>query len=322
MSPSGRPKGEFREAKPEGHPKPQRNVAASVRARLLNKARAEKLDFNLLLTRYALERMLYRLSVSEECGQFLLKGALLFDLWFDLPHRPTHDADLLGFGSAEIPRLEHLFRQISETDVDDGIVFQAATVKATEIRKEASYAGVRVTLVGLLDGARCPVQIDIGFGDAVTPGPEEVQYPVILDGMLAPRLRVYPRYTVVAEKLEAMASLGILNTRLKDYFDLWILAQHADFDGAVLTQAIRATFERRSTPIPMGLPLGLTDEFAQDEQKNKQWSAFQRKNALEPMPLAGVIEGLRQFLRPVLETLASEEGHNGQWRSGGGWHSS
>lgn len=161
----------------------RRNVAASVRAPLLNKARAEKLDFNLLLTRYALERMLYRLSVSEQGGQFLLKGALLFDLWFDLPHRPTHDADLLGFGSADIPYLENLFREISQIASDDGIVFQADSVKAAEIRKEANYAGVRVTMIGLLDGARCPVQIDIGFGDAVTPAPENVQYPVIPTSM-------------------------------------------------------------------------------------------------------------------------------------------
>jgi len=248
----------------------QRNIAVSVRARLLSKARAEKLDFNLLLTRYALERMLYRLSVSEQRGQFLLKGALLFDLWFDVPHRPTHDADLLGFGSAEIPRLEKLFREISQIAVEDGIAFQADTVKAAEIRKEAHYAGVRVTLLGLLDNARCPVQIDIGFGDAVTPGPEDARYPVILDEMPQPRLRVYPRDTVVAEKLEAMISLGILNSRMKDFFDLWILSRHSDFDGAVLAKAIRATFERRGTSIPFGVPLGLTEEFALHAQKNMQ----------------------------------------------------
>ncbi|MBS0318642.1 MAG: nucleotidyl transferase AbiEii/AbiGii toxin family protein, partial [Proteobacteria bacterium] len=273
-----------------------RNKAASVRARLLNKARAEKLDFNLLLTRYALERMLYRLSISEQRGQFLLKGALLFDIWFDVPHRPTHDADLLGFGSAEIPHLEKLFREISQIVVEDGIAFQADSVKAAEIRKEANYAGVRVTMLGLLDGARCPVQIDIGFGDAVTPAPENVQYPVILDGMPQPRLRAYPRYTVVAEKLEAMVKLGILNSRMKDYFDLWVLARHSDFDGAVLAQAIRATFERRGTGVPSDLPFSLSDEFAQDEQKNRQWSAFLRKNALAPIALADAIDDVRQFL--------------------------
>ena len=144
-----------------------RNISASVRDRLLNKARTEKLDFNLLLTRYALERMLYRLSISKQRDQFLLKGALLFDLWFDVPHRPTHDADFLGFGSAEIPHIEEIFRDICRIEAEDGIAFQPDTVKAAEIRKEANYAGVRVTLLGMLDSARCAVQIDIGFGDAV-----------------------------------------------------------------------------------------------------------------------------------------------------------
>ena len=297
----------------------QRNVAASVRARLLNKARAGKSDFGLLLTRYALERFLYRLSVSEQRDQFLLKGALLFDLWFDVPHRPTHDADLLSFGSAEMPYLEDLFRQISQIESDDGMVFRIDTVRAAEIRKDANYAGVRVTLMGLLDGARCPVQIDIGFGDTVVPGPEDAQYPVILDDMPSPQLRVYPRYTVVAEKLEAMVKLGILNSRMKDYFDLWILARHSDFDGAVLAEAIRATFERRGTDIPPGLPFGLTDEFALHDQKNMQWSGFLRKNALEPMTLEAAIEVLREFLLPVLTGLAAGKGLDRHWRAGAGW---
>ena len=300
--------------------KSRRNIAASVRARLLNKARTEKRDFNLLLTRYALERVLYRLSISEQSGQFLLKGALLFDLWFDLPHRPTHDADLLGFGSTDMPYLENQFREISQIASDDGIAFQADTVRAAEIRKEANYAGVRVTMLGLLDGTRCPVQIDIGFGDAVTPAPENVQYPVILDGMPQPQLRAYPRYTVVAEKLEAMVKLGILNSRMKDYFDLWVLARHSDFNGAVLATAIRATFERRGTGIPLGAPLGLTDEFGLDEQKTKQWQEFLRKNSLEPMPLTMVIEVLREFLLPVLAALAAGDGFDHPWRTGTGWN--
>ena len=169
------------------------NIGASVRGRLLTKARAEKLDFNLLLTRYALERLLYRMSISEQRDQFLLKGALLFDLWFDIPHRPTHDADFLGFGSAEIPHLENVFRDISRIAIEDGIVFQPESVKAAEIRKDANYAGVRVTLIGLLDNARCPIQIDIGFGDAVVPGPEDAHYPIILSGMPVPQIRVYRR---------------------------------------------------------------------------------------------------------------------------------
>jgi hypothetical protein len=296
-----------------------RNISASVRDRLLNKARTEKLDFNLLLTRYALERMLYRLSISKQRDQFLLKGALLFDLWFDVPHRPTHDADFLGFGSAEIPHIEVIFRDICRIEVEDGIAFQPDTVKAAEIRKEANYAGVRVTLLGRLDSARCAVQIDIGFGDAVVPGPDEVHYPVILGEMPGPHLHVYPRYTVVAEKLEALTSLGMLNSRMKDYFDLWVLAKHSDFDGLILSRAVAATFERRRTAVPAGVPIGLSDEFVNDAQKGKQWQGFLRKNALDPMPLATVVADLRDFLIPVLAAIAAGCSHNYPWRGVAGW---
>lgn len=194
------------------------DIGASIRARLLNKAKAEGQDFNLVLTRYALERLLYRLGSSSHAERFLLKGALLFDLWFDIPHRPTRDVDLLGFGPAEIPILEAVFRDLcaAASEPDDGIRFQAETVRGMEIRKEANYAGIRVTLVGLLAGARCSVQVDVGFGDAVTPAPEPVDYPVILPELPAPRLRAYPRYTVVAEKLDALVTLGIANSRMKD----------------------------------------------------------------------------------------------------------
>lgn len=296
-----------------------KNRGASIRDRLLNKARAEKLDFNLLLTRYAIERMLYRLSISKQRDQFLLKGALLFDLWFDVPHRPTHDADFLGFGSAEIPHIEAMFQDICQIEDDDGIQFQPETVKADEIRKEANYAGVRVTLVGLLNGARCPVQLDIGFGDAVVPGPDEVHYPVILGEMPAPHLRVYPRYTVVAEKLEALVSLGMANSRMKDYFDLWIIAKHSDFDGPILSQAVRATFERRHTDIPNDVPIGLTDEFVKDSLKEKQWQAFLRKNALDQTPLEPVVEDLKLFLLPILESLTAGVSHDHPWLAGTGW---
>jgi hypothetical protein len=296
-----------------------RNIGASIRDRLLNKARAEKLDYNLLLTRYALERMLYRLSISEQRDQFLLKGALLFDLWFDVPHRPTHDADFLGFGSAEIPHLEQLFQDICRIEVEDGILFLPDSVKAAEIRKEANYAGVRVTLMGMLDSARCPVQIDIGFGDAVVPGPEDVFYPIILPGMPEPQLRVYPRYTVVAEKLEALTSLGMLNSRMKDFFDLWVLAKHSDFDGSVLLRAVAATFERRRTAVPQGLPVGLSDEFINDIQKGTQWQAFLRKNALDPMSLTDVIADLREFLSPVLAAISTHDNLDVDWRAGEGW---
>lgn len=244
-----------------------RNAAASVRARLLNRARDTEQDFSLVLTRFAIERLLYRVSISTYANQFLLKGALLFDLWFDVPLRPTRDVDFLGFGSADLPQIESAFREICTIECDDGVAFQTETVHASEIRKDASYAGVRITLLSLIDRARCKIQIDVGFGDAVTPGPMNVEYPVMFDEFAAPKLRAYPRYTVVAEKLEALSSLGMANSRMKDYFDLWVLARHIDFDGDPLRQAVTATFDRRGTALTGQAPIGLTDAFAHDAQK-------------------------------------------------------
>lgn len=299
----------------------QRNTAASVRARLLTRARETRQDFNLVLTRYALERLLYRLSVSPHAGQFLLKGALLFDLWFDIPHRPTRDVDLLGFGSAELPRLETVFKDVCAMETDDGITLRPDTVHAAEIRKEANYAGVRITLLGLIDGARCSIQVDIGLGDAVTPGPEDAQYPVMLSEFAAPKLRVYPRYTVVAEKLEALVSLGIANSRMKDYFDLWILSRYTEFDGDTLRRAVRATFDRRKTMLPPDIPFGLTDGFAQDAQKQSQWQGFLRKNRLEALRLNDVVASLRDFLLPVIAAASADADYPQYWPAGGPWSS-
>ena len=203
-----------------------KNIAASVRARLLNRAKADGMDFNLVLTKYALERLLYRLGVSRWGDAYLLKGALLFDLWLEQPHRPTRDIDLLGFGPTGSSDAVATFREVCALPCEDGMVFDPTTVRASEIRKEAGYAGVRVILLGVLDRARCSVQIDIGYGDVVTPAAERVPYPVLLSGVQAPQMRAYPAYTVVAEKYQIMVKLGIANTRLKDYFDLWVLAQH------------------------------------------------------------------------------------------------
>jgi hypothetical protein len=274
----------------------KKNLAASIRARLLNRARTDKIDFTLMLTRYALERLLYRLSTSAWSDQFLLKGALLFDLWFDQPHRPTRDIDLLGFGPAEQDLLITMFQDICKQPCDDGMIFYEASVRVSEIRKEENYGGIRITLLGVLDNAHCTVQIDIGYGDVVTPAPETVSFPVLLDDLPSPTLRAYPVYTVVAEKYQAMVSLGIANTRMKDYFDLWILAQHAKFDRDVLTQAIAATFERRGTPLPTNAPLGLSPTFADDSAKRQQWKAFLSKNKLIAPELGEVIATLQRLL--------------------------
>jgi predicted nucleotidyltransferase component of viral defense system len=277
------------------------NLGASVRARLLNRAKAEKTEFGLMLTRFTLERLLYRLSISRHREQFLLKGALLFELWFDEPHRPTRDADFLAFGSPDLSAMAATFREICALEVEDGIVFDPTSVKAQEILKEANYAGIRITLMGSLDGARCPVQADIGFGDAVTPVPEESDYPVILDDLPIPRLRVYPRYTVIAEKFHAIASLGMANSRMKDFFDLWVLTQHSELDTSILNRAITATFARRGTALPTTTPLGLSDEFAADNAKLTQWRAFVGRNQLAAPELQIVVHHLRRFLESILD---------------------
>lgn len=297
------------------------NIAASARDRLLRVARDTRRDFNLVLTRYALERLLYRISISEHAHAFLLKGALLFDLWFDIPHRPTRDADLLGFGTSEIRTVSSVFRALCQIEDDDGMRFDPESVRVSEIRKDAAYAGLRVTLLGWLDTARCSVQVDIGFGDTVTPGPETVEYPVLLPDMRAPMLRTYPRYTVVSEKLQALVQLGMANSRMKDYFDLWILAQFSEFEGAVLSEAIRATFSRRRTPVPDELPTGLTDEFTLDPGKQTQWQAFLRKNSLQPLPLDEIVPSLRSFLLPPLRAVASDDPFRARWPKGGPWQS-
>lgn len=299
----------------------ERNLGASIRGRLQNYARSSGQDFSIILTRYAIERLLFRLSTSQHAEQFLLKGALLFDLWFDLPHRPTRDADFLGFGSAELSRIDNIFREICAINAEDGMTFDSTTVRAAEIRKDANYAGVRVTFVGTLDGARCPMQVDIGFGDAVTPAPEEVDYPTLLNGFPAPRLRAYPRYTVVAEKFEALTSLGIANSRMKDFFDLWVLARHINFDGDTLRRAVRATFDRRDTPLTEHAPVGLTDKFANDAQKQKQWRAFIGKNKLETVSLADVVALLAEFLGPVQSASYANRVLPVQWPAGGPWSS-
>ncbi len=225
-----------------------------------------------------------------------MKGALLFDLWYDVPLRPTRDIDLLGFGLAEIPLLLAAFEGICAIEVDDGIVFDSASIRADEIRKEANYAGIRLTLTGTIDGARCPVQVDVGYGDAVTPAPESARYPVMFGDMPAPTLRVYPRYTVVAEKLEAIISLGMANSRMKDYFDLWVILRDAELDRNILVQAVAATLNRRGTRNPSGVPIGLSEKFSSDRLKLIQWTAFINRNQLTAASLEQTVEELRTAL--------------------------
>lgn len=298
-----------------------RDVAASVRQRLLNLARDRGEDFGLVLTHYALERLMYRLSMSGHREHFVLKGAMLFALWGGEPHRPTRDLDLLGHGTIDTRRLEQVFREVIEVEVEvDGLEFQVGTVRGERIREEEEYEGVRVHLDARLAAARIKVQVDVGFGDVMTPAPREEEYPVLLD-FPAPRLRAYPRETVVAEKFEAMVKLGIANSRMKDFYDLWVLARHFEFEGVLLGRAIKATFERRGTALPTETPLALSDEFSGDPGKKTQWAAFLRRlgHEADGTALAEVLEALKEFLLPPVIAAGRMEAFDRRWPPGGPW---
>lgn len=296
------------------------NVAASVRQRLLDQARSKRVDFNLLLTRYGLERFLYRLGRSEYRERFVLKGAMLFPLWGVVSYRSTRDVDLLGYGEIELEALVTVFRTICQTEVvEDGIMFDPASVQAEDIRDQMEYGGTRLKLKADLAGARIQLQVDIGFGDVITPSAESAEYPTLLDHS-APSLRVYPRETVIAEKFQAMVHLGIANSRMKDFHDLWVLGNQFDFDGMTLATALARTFERRNTPLPVELPLALTPEFFAAAQKVRQWKAFLNRAGLAAeVELAAVASFIAGFVMPLIVTTSVGEKFTGCWLAGGPW---
>ena len=296
------------------------NIAASVRARLSNQAKEKKRPFQELLQYYGIERFLYRFSQSQHSNHFLLKGALMLRVWGAPGSRPTRDIDFLGYVDNEIETLEAVVREVCVVDVEeDGVRFDAATVAGERITEDADYEGVRIKFMGFLDRARIPMQIDVGFGDVVHPGSEEKDYPTILN-LPAPRLRVYPRETVVAEKFEAMVYLGTLNSRMKDFFDIWLLARQFDFDGADLARAIEKTFENRSTEFEPD-PVALTAAFTTSENAQKQWTAFVRRSQLKDAPatLDEIREPIRQFLVPVATALAEGRDFTDRWGAPGPW---
>lgn len=276
-------------------------LARSVQVRLVRHAKDLGVDPNLVLTRYGLERFLHRLSRSTYADRFVLKGALVLLAWLGETLRPTRDADFLGFGELSDDELLAIFREVCGLTVEpDAATFDPASVKVERIRENNSYGGTRVTLRGTVGTARVRVQIDIGIGDAVTPAPEWLDYPSLL-GFPAPRLRAYPRETVLAEKLHAIVLLGLSNSRMKDYFDMLALLRESAFDEAVLARAIAATFARRRTPLPNEVPPGLSRSFSDDPSRQMQWRAFLSKNRLEGGSLREVVEELREPLAMALD---------------------
>ena len=299
----------------------QRNQAASIRQRLLNIARERKEDFQFVLMRYAIERLLYRLGRSSHVDGFVLKGAMLMNTWGDTPHRPTRDLDLLGYGEPSVPSLVAIFRQLCAITVeDDGMVFQIESVKGRIIREGAEYGGVEITLIATLGNARIPVRIDIGFGDAVTPSPQLDVLPAML-GFPSPIIRVYNRETFIAEKLQAIVFLGMANSRMKDFCDIAVISRHSAFNGELLSEAIRRTFDRRQTPVPPEAPMAFTASFTGASDKQRLWKAFVERyhNELQDATLADVVALISRFLQPLLDSLKDGRLFHGRWPANGPW---
>lgn len=295
------------------------NSAASVRARLAKLVVTRGGDFQTVLDEYANERLLCRLALSPHADRFVLKGATLFTIWTGKAHRATKDIDLLGYGDPSDERMEAVFREVAAIEIpEDGLVFDPSSVRSEPIRKELHYGGTRILIRGKLANARLNIQVDVGFGDAVVPAPERTSLPCLLAGLPVTAMRAYPREVAIAEKYAAMVNLGIANSRMKDFYDVWCLATTFAFDGDRLAAALRATFERRETPLPTETPVALTQEFAEEVGKAVQWNAFVRKARVAGAgELGEVIKMNAAFLWPVGSVRALVPGS--RWNAGGPW---
>ena len=300
-----------------------KNVPASIRARLLNLSREWQEDFQMLLNRYARERLLYRLSQSPYRDRFILKGATLFSVWADKPFRSTKDADFLSYGPSDVESVTAVFRDLcggGDPDPDDGVRFDPDSVRGAPIREEGGYDGVRIHLMAYLGTARAPIQVDIGFGDTITPEAQEVELPVLLDPP-APKLRAYPMETVIAEKFQAMTVLAKTNSRMKDFYDVWVLQNQFAFDGAGLAEAIKATFVGRRTEAAPSSCIAFQSSFYASEEPLTRWRLYVQRGSFEQVPptFAEVGEAIDAFLRPVAESIARNEEFDLSWPAGGPW---
>jgi len=278
------------------------NLAKSVKDRLLNLARAEGKVFNVVLVRFALERLLYRLSLSAHRDRFVLKGGMLVTVWLDDDNRVTRNADFLGHGDADADRLVADFQEIMSVDVDDGLVFDIDNLSATAIREEMEYGGTRLKTFAYLEKTRIPITIDIGFGDAMADPTRQLNYPTLLD-LPAPNIRTYPPATVIAEKFQAIVALGIANGRMKDFYDLWAIPRSINVSDEELDAALAATFARRETAVPTERPVGLTPEMANDANKQRQWNAYAASIELENAKLQEVVDAIWALIGPACERL-------------------
>jgi hypothetical protein len=297
-----------------------KNVPASVRARLLKLSRDREEDFSLTLSRFASERFLYRLGKSEHRQKYVLKGAMLLtSILDDIRYRPTRDIDVLREGTGEKDSIiTDISAVCSIDDLSDGLVFDISKATFEDIRENNRYHGMRAKIPVRLGDARIPLQIDIGFGDAVYPPPQTVKVEPLLDHE-APEVFAYPLPAVVAEKLEAIVSIGMVTSRMKDFFDLYTIASSRRFDRQDLFESIRVTFSRRGTPLPMEVPTVLSKAMPKDPAKQAQWAAFVRRIEREPseLPLDAVVSRIREFTRVIWDSSLYADITT--WKPGEGW---
>ena len=296
------------------------NIAASVHQLLLNKAKESSRPFNELLQYFAIERFIYRLSKSPHADQFILKGALMFSAWCGPASRPTMVIDLLGKIDNQLDTITAVMKDACLTDVEpDGISFNAETVEAVRITEDAEYEGVRVRVRGSLGKIRISIQIDIGFGDVIVPDADTVSYPAILD-FPAPELKGYTMESTIAEKFQAMVKLGVLNSRMKDFYDIWFLSRTFDFKGEILGEAIEKTFEKRKTPVNLEAAL-FDPSFGTNKDKNVQWRGFIRKAKLVGAPdtFEDIVVAVKLFLEPLARAIAERKMFNSVWTAPGPW---
>lgn len=300
---------------------PVKNIEASVRGRLQDQARKTNRPFAEVFQYYGMERFLYRFAQSKYSKSFVLKGALMFTVW-DVPERRTTvDIDFLGRFDNEIKKIEKVIREACNIKVPaDGLIFDAKTVKGRRIKEDADYEGVRVTFLGFLEKSEIPMQIDIGFGDVITPKPSQVNYPTLLD-FPAPHLQGYTFESVVAEKFEAMIKLGTLNSRMKDFYDVWLMTRQFNFEGKQLAAAIKATFEHRKTAFPTVKPFFATGIYTEESVQATMWKAFLRKGALKSAPdnMANAVQTIENFLFEPVKAIKDSKELKTTWSAPGPW---
>jgi len=298
-----------------------KNIEASVRARLQNKAKEAICPFSEILQYYGIERFLYRFSRSKYADKFVLKGALMFTVWQVPERRATLDIDFLARYDNQVATIEKVIKDVCDIQVTpDGLVFDSETVKGQKIKEDADYEGVRVKFRGFLERARIPMQIDVGFGDAIYPKPKTINYPVILD-FPKPHLKGYPAESVVSEKFEAIVKLGLLNSRMKDFYDIWLIMRQFNFNGVSFTESLKRTFRHRKTPLPEDKPLFAEEIYDEKSDRQTLWKAFLKRRDIKHSPekLRTIAREIEEFLIKPLDAIKKEQWFNEEWKAAGVW---